>query len=252
MTMIPGTNYQISGNSIQSRDGKEISQQQFLEKVQSKEISLTENSLQVLQSHVGPDMLQSLRSVSGFPSSPGSVSEKLTQTEGSMNDIYALMKLMSQVSQEQRKTMTEVRHAQTDMQVDAMQKSAQEQLNAANARLVAGIAGGILTMGSGVVGMAGAGGMLNDNLKVSMKLGESWGQLIDGMNKIIGAGIERGSQEHEYNSKKQDIEAKKYEDMSGESRDHLDTIRETHAKVKEILQALQNSENETQRSIARM
>ena len=39
MTMIPGTNYQISGNSIQSRDGKEISQQQFLEKVQSKEIA---------------------------------------------------------------------------------------------------------------------------------------------------------------------------------------------------------------------
>jgi hypothetical protein len=159
---------------------------------------------------------------------------------------------MSQVSQEQRKTMTEVRHAQTDMQVDAMQKSAQEQLNSANARLVAGITGGILTMGSGVVGIVGSTGAMGSTLESSMEMSKGVSSLIEGLNKIIGAGIERGSQEHEYNSKKQDIEAKKYEDMSGESRDHLDTIRETHAKVKEILQALQNSENETQRSIARM
>ena len=76
---IPGTDYEVRGQKdgtpvFVGKDGKEISQDQFLQKVASKEISLTSGSLTVLSSWLGPDTMDSLRSSSGAVASPSDAS----------------------------------------------------------------------------------------------------------------------------------------------------------------------------------
>jgi hypothetical protein len=244
MTQIPGTNYQISGNTILSLEGKEVSPQQFLEKVQNKEISLTKDSLQVLEG-LGPDMMKSLQSLSGFPSSPGTVLHKLEDTD---IDINSLMKLMHEVGKTQRESVSKVRDGQFDSQIEATKQSIEEDKKAAVARLVSGVFSGV---GSMLAGGAGIGGGLVGTDQ-GMTVGKGIGDVIEGVMKIVSSSIDKAGSDNETRSKEWDIKAKQFEQQTGESRDLLDVIRETNSKVKEILQQTQSTEAETMRSINRM
>jgi hypothetical protein len=246
MTTIPGTGYVLSGKTIFSPEGKEVSPEQFLDKVKNKEISLTENSLTVLEGNVGFETMQSLRSLSGPPSSPGSILNKLPSDDVVMGDLCSLMKLIAQMSNDQRKSVSEVRHSQTGLQLDAMKQSIDELQKAATARLVAGIAGGVFTMGSGTItGLGSLGKFGGETVDAMLARGNSLSQILGGIGQIVGAGIERVSSEHDQNSKDWDIKAKKFEDQSGDSRDLENVIRETNQQAREILQQMQSSTSQT-------
>jgi hypothetical protein len=251
MTSIPGSNYQISGSNFIAPDGNQLTQQQFLDRVNSREISLTENSLQFLSNHLGPDMMQSLRQ--SMPSSPQTVSARLEATEANMGEIYDLMKVLAQFAQDQRKSASELRTAQYGSQIDAMQKSADEAMGAARARLAAGIIGGALTIGSGAISCFSAVGSFEGltktdmNLKQNLSFGEGLSKGVDGVNKITTSFIELGAAGHEKNAKERDIDARKAEQAAQQTTELLDAIRELNSKAKEVLSGLVQANREMPR-----
>ena len=284
MTTIPGTSYKISGNDFVSPEGTKLTQQQFLEKVEKKEISLTENSLKFLEGNVGPDMLKSLRSGSGLPGSPSTVSENLSKTEKGF-DIYELMEELFKLSLEQRKGMTELKHAQSEAQIDTMKKSAEEQMKAATARMWSGIVSGVVSIGAGAIsgagalGQSGMFGKLFDKMGINstdsksffkalpeefqkktilltpefnMKMTESLSKVFEGLGKMGTSGIDMAGAQNEDRAKHLEIETKKIEEQVGETKDTLDAIREMNAKVREIMQSIAQSESDSMKTIARM
>ena len=282
MTMIPDTNYQVRDNTILAPDGQTISKEDFLKKVESKEISLTENSLKMLGSTLGPDLEKSLRVSSGLPSSPSELSGKLGRTEQDMMDIYALLGEIAKMSNEQRKSMSEVRHSQSEMQIDSMKQSAQKELDSAMVRMVSGIVGGCFSIGAGVVSGFGAirsldglsksldrSGVQNivgkDAFKalpsevrdqtvlvtreMSMQIGDSQSKILEGAGRIVTSGLEYGSAKLEKDSKDLDIQGRKMDEMGNQTRDLVDSIKEMNAKVRDVMQAIQSSESQTNSKI---
>ena len=240
--MIPGTNYQISGNNFVGPGGETITQDQFVDKVKSKEISLTEGSLKFLENRVGEDMMSSLKSVSGFQSSPGEISNKLSETEVKF-DLYSLMQLITQLSNDQRKQMNDVRGKESDAQIKSMENSAKEEKIAGNERMWQGIISGAVSIAGSIGGAVGVG-----------VGGAKWGEVFSGIVQkgIEGAGkvgtssvFEPRVSEHEDKAKMEDINSKKFEEMKGKTQETLDGIRQMQDKVKEILQAIQQSESQT-------
>ena len=236
--MIPGTNYQISGNNFIGPGGETITQDQFVEKVKSKEINLTEGSLKFLETNGSESLLSSLKSVSGFQVPPGEISNKLSETEVKF-DLYSLMQLITQLTNDQRKQMQDMKGKESDAQLTSMENSAKEEKIAGNERMWQGIISGAITIAASVGGFAGLG-----------KGGEAMAGImqkgIEGLGNVVTSSIfEPRVSEHEDKAKMEDINSKKFEEMKGKTQDTLDGIRQMQDKVKEILQAIQQAESQT-------
>src|SRR4051812_47255709 len=127
-TSIPGTNYSIHGDQFIGKDGTTLTKDEFVDKVSKKEITLSGDSLTFLDTKLGPDTMNSLRSGGSMPTSPQVLSGKLDSTEQITNDLFSLMTILARVSQEQKKTMTDTKHNESNMQINLMEKAAQKEL----------------------------------------------------------------------------------------------------------------------------
>lgn len=247
--LIPGTNYQISGNNFIAPGGETITQDQFVEKVKNKEISLTEGSLKFLEDHGSESLLSSLKSVSGFQVPPGEISTKLLQSESVMGDIYSLMALITQLNQDQKKQMQDMKRGEFDSQIKSMENSAKEEKLAGQDRMWQGVLSGAISIA------ASAGGAIGMNMG-GPKLGEAISGIvqksIEGSGKLLTSQYETSISEHEDKAKMEDINSKKLEEMQGQSRDTLDGIRQMQDKVKEVLQSIQQAESQTSQHINSM
>jgi hypothetical protein len=234
MTSIPGTDYQLRGNSFVGSDGTELNAQQFLDKVKDKEISLTADSLQMLATHLGPDLMQSLRSSSTQGSAPQQVSERLNDTDKTMGDVFNLLVLMAKFSQDQRKTATDIRQSQSNMQIDAMQKSADQFMAAAWVRFGTGMASAAATAVQAGISLSHTGAGLSNKLaKVEQARGEGMKTLVEVINKAVGTTGELVASGIDKGSKDSDIQAQRMAQQLKQTEELLDNIRETEAKVKE-------------------
>jgi len=261
---IPGSSYMLrpgtdGANTFVAPNGTTLTQDQFVKKVESKEISLTENSLQFLDSRLGPDTMQSLRVSSGYPSSPGQIMARLNGTSDTMmGDLFNLLELLAKVTQDQKKQMQEVKKTEGEMQLTFMEQSAKKELEAATTRAIFGAITAGLTIFSGVLGVAGAGKALGlealgkGGSEATLRQFEGWSKLTEGFAKgsDVGGGAVSANKEDE--AKKQDIESKKMEQQLEETRNVQDTLREMLSKVKETLQAIQQAQSQTAQSVARM
>jgi hypothetical protein len=325
---IPGTDYEIhgtkDGGTVFTKDGKEISQDEFLSKVDKKEISLSQNSLRFLDSWLGPDSMQSLRTSTGFPSSPGELSGKLGTSDQFLGDLYSLMEILEKTVQDQKKQMNDVKQTEQQSNLQAMTDSAQKEWEAAQTRAVWGFVSAGVTIGAGVVSVVGSSlqlaksgeGMKLGNessklLKEGTKLSEEGAKLtekgselgekgldmvkkgtdltnkgaklvedsdrlskvsdrllgqqdrisrvfsgvtstMEGGSKALdtAGGVHSSSIERE--SKMKDIEAKKEDQKVEETKNNIDTLRDMHNKVKELLQAIQDAEDRSSQSVNRM
>jgi hypothetical protein len=242
---IPGTDYTVAGTKdggtvFVGKDGKEISQEQFLQKVATKEISLSAGSLTVLESWLGPDAMDSLRSSSGYQASPAQLLSKMGVSDALMGDIYTLLALVESTLKEQKKAMGEVQHLEQSLQLEFMKQGANEEMAAARVRAVMGFVSAAVTVASGAASGFGAlkGMGMSDGAELFAKKWEGISTGISGAGKALDSAGGLAAAGHEQNSEEKDIGAKKMEQMSSESRDGLDQIREMHAKVMELLQTM--------------
>ena len=248
MTTIPGTNYQVSGNQILAPDGQAISKDQFIAKVQSKEISLTENSLRFLDSQLGPDMTQSLFRAAGMQVPVDQLIPKLmTSSDSLTGDLYSLMEAIAKLTQEQRKAAREVRHAEFGLQISELNKAADEALEAAKWRLAAGVVSGALTIGAGA--LSAQGGIEGTDAAMAQYGGYS--KVVEGFSKIAESGIGYGGAVKDRDAETARTNAKKFEEMTSETKDLQNAIREMESKVREILQAIQAAESDAAKTVAR-
>jgi len=244
--MIPGTNYQISGNDFIAPGGETITQEQFVEKVKNKEISLTDDSLKFLEDHLTESLALSLKAGGGFQVPPGEISMKLSESEKVMGDIYSLMALITQLNQDQKKQMQEMKRGEFDSQIKSMENSAKEEKIAGNEKMWQGIISGAFTIASSVGGAIGLG-------KGGQVVSDIVSKGIEGAGKVTTSSIfEPRVSDHEDKAKFEDINTKKFEEMQGQSRDTLDGIRQMQDKVKEILQSIQQAESQTTQHINSM
>jgi methyl-accepting chemotaxis protein len=257
MTSIPGASgYQIRDGNFIAPDGKALTQQHFVDKVKSKEISLTADSLQFLDKHLGSDTMQSLRQ-STSPSTLQNVSARLQSTEANMGEIYDLMKVIAQFSQTQRQSASAIRQAHYDSQISGMKKSADDLMAAAWSRLAGGILSGAATITSGAVqigsvklgtDLKGADGKVDPvkkmEFQVDMSKVEGKAKAIDGTAKLLSTGGEFAANAFERNSKDGDMSAKKAEQAAQKINELLETIREMSSRAMETFQATVQSNRE--------
>lgn len=325
---IPGTDYDIrgtkDGGTVFVKDGKEISQDEFLSKVDKKEISLSQNSLRFLDSWLGPEPMQSLRTSTGFPTSPGELSGKLGTSDQFMGDLYGLMEILEKTIQDQKKQMNDVKQSEQDSNIKALTDSAEKTMEAARAQAIFGFISAGVTIGAGVVSVVGSSIQLKNSgeglkvgsegtklMKEGTKLTEEGAKLTeqgtklgqDG-TKILEEGLQKtkegakifseGSEKlrmseqllkqpemvsrvfggttsvmegtsrgldttgrlvsagSEREGKLKDIEAKKEDQKVEQTKNNLDTLRDMHNKVKELLQAIQEAEDRSSQSVNRM
>jgi hypothetical protein len=242
---IPGTDYEVRGTKdgttvFVGKDGKEISQEQFLQKVATKEISLTSNSLTFLTSWVGPDALDSLRSNSGYQATPAQLLSKLGVSDDLMGDLYTFMAVIEKLLKDQKREMTNVSHLEQSLQLEFMKQGAAEDMAAARVRAVMGFISAAVTIASGAASGFGAlkGMGMSEGAELFSKKWDGISTGLSGIAKAVDTSGSIGAAGHEQTSKERDINAKKMEQMQGETRDGLDALREMLAKVRELLQTM--------------
>jgi hypothetical protein len=251
MTIIPDTGYRVSGSQIIDPAGQPISREDFLAKVASKEISLTANSLQMLGETFGPEMTRSLAGLAAPPPAEavGNILGSGSTDDQAALNISDLMVLIAKTTQEQRKEMREVRDAEFDTQISKMAEQAKQDLHAARWEAAGMIVSGGLNMVGGYKGMQGARFEAGSAGAVRAKnVAETWGAGGKGLEGI-GKWFAANDRDDASIAQRQ---AKAAEKSMADSKDVMDTLRETMAKVRETLQAIQNSDAEANRSIARM
>jgi hypothetical protein len=249
MTSIPGSGYQIRDNHFIAPDGNALTQQQFVDKVKNKEVSLTGDSLRFLENHLGPDTMQSLRQTT--PSTPQNVNARLQSTDANMGEIYDLMRVIAQFAQTQRQSASEIRQAHYGQQIDAMKKSADDMMKAAVANMIGGVLSGVATIASGVVSIGSVKGgadlkgedgkidpLKEMALKVEMVKGEGTGKIIEGSGKIQAAGLQFLAANFERDSKDGDISGKKAEQAAQKINELIEVARDLSSKAMETLQAV--------------
>ncbi len=267
---IPGTRYQVQGGSIIAPDGKPITQQDFLQKVESKEVSLTADSLRVLGQQFGPDLEKSLSKASGMTVSPKELSNHMSSTEAIVGDIYSLMELLAKVSMDQKKQANEMKQHETDMQIAQLNKAADDALAAARVRMIAGVISGVANIASGALGAVGAGKSLNalskpptingtqltgDALKTftdaTMQSHSSFGKIFEATAQITHSAMELGAAGHDKDAKTAEANARMLESMASASRDLAESLRDMNAKVREVVRDMHAATNQAMATIIR-
>lgn len=86
----------------------------------------------------------------------GAIEQRIANLSESVQaDIYAFMNLFFQMALETRKTSSEIRSAEREAKFQELQTAADKIREAGVYQMVAGIVGGVTTMGAGVLNMAG-------------------------------------------------------------------------------------------------
>jgi hypothetical protein len=236
MTAIPGTNYQVQGNIILDPDNRPISPEQFLQKVEAKEISLTRDSVRFMGSQFGPTLENSLFKASGLYVSTNVLSDRMANSEKVVGDIYALMAILAKATMDQKQQMTQMKQNQTDLQVTVMNKAADEALTAARWRMI--------KIKTEIGELKAQTSSVSDKLSGLGKVSEGVGGLAHAVGEYVAA-------EYDRKSKQLDADARKLEAMAGESRDLADSLREMNAKVRETLRDILAAENQATGTIVR-
>jgi hypothetical protein len=199
MVSIPGTSYQITGSQIQTADGQPVSQEEFVQKVKGGEVSLSANSLQVIESHLGPDLSASLTAASQAPGAAGRVLTKLGAGEdegvggkgGEKSfDITSLMLLMAKSAETMRQTQSKIRDAQFQQQLGELNKQKDDAFDGAYWKMVAGCVAGavsIASAGAQAAGVAKAAGQASKAVEASEKAAAALGAGDEALSKSFEA-----------------------------------------------------------------
>jgi hypothetical protein len=196
MVDIPGTNYQVRNNQIYDGSGAQISQSDFLKKVESKEISLTADSLKMLSEQFGPDLTKSLINATGItPLTTEAANRVYYAVDHARADIGSAIEALFKLMQEQKAQGKERQQGDLKLVTETMKEQADKELEAAKTRMWAGIASGAMSAAAGVAGFAGGA----VGTQASMQMGEGVSKFIDGGGKIWGAIMEgqAGNKDHE-------------------------------------------------------
>jgi hypothetical protein len=284
MTSIPGTNYQVSGGNFIDPQGQQISAQDFLKKVQSKEISLTEDSLRILQDNaVGPDMLQSLRTGAGLATPLAQVMHRLDNPEGELN-VTMMFATIIQTAQTSSKAMFQLGNSHSELGFEKMKAAIEKDKSAAGWKLAAGIASGVFSIASGAVSIAGAtrslDGVSKDldrsgkqnivgeeafkalpeevrnqtvlvNRELAMQIGKAQGDAVGGLGQVTTSVVGHFGTMEEQKARSLDLEAKKADHEANVVREIKNSADQLDAKVRDLLLSSLSSELETKRAMTR-
>jgi hypothetical protein len=234
MTSIPGTNYQVRDNNFVAKDGTELSAQQFVDKVKNKEISLTENSLQMLSNHLGLDLMQSLRQSSAPMSTPQKVGDALRGSDKAMGDVIDVLMVVNKATQGMRKGVSESRQAQFSLQIGKQQEANDKFMAAAWVRFGTGMASAAATAVQGGITLAHTGaGLPKAEAKVEVLRGEAFKTFAEAANKVLSTGGEFWAANIDKESKDADTAAQTIAQQVKQSEELLDSIKELESKVRE-------------------
>ena len=117
----------------------------------------TEGAAQLPRTHGSESLMSSLKSVSGYQVPPGEISTRLTQTEGVCGDIYSLMALITQLSNDQKKQMQDVKGKGFDFADQVDGELGQGGENRRPGEKWQGIITGAITIAASVGGGIGSG-----------------------------------------------------------------------------------------------
>jgi len=283
MTSIPGTNYQISGSNFVDPKGQEITPQDFLKKVESKEISLTEDSLRFLQNNVGPDMLKSLRTGAGLSAPVAQVVANLKDTELNF-DATMMSVTIAKLAQKLDESMSKICNSKSELSFEKTREAIEKDKSGAGWKLAAGIASGVFSIASGAVSIAGAtrslDGVSKDldragkqnivgedafkalpeevrnqtvlvNRELAMQIGKAQSDSVGGLGQATTSVIGHFGTLEEQKAREIDLEAKKAEHEANLAREVKNSAQQVGNKVMDGLMGQLNSEVETARSMAR-
>lgn len=149
-----GVNFHTTGNSYQNYDTSGAGQTTGTTK-------LSEDYLSIVREFNLEDTSQLRDAFSEHKPGPVdmtnlvSLSTKLDSMSGSISDVFTVMLLIAQMSQENREASRAMRDTQQQSQLDAMQTAADEIRKAADLALAAGVVSGVMQMAGGALTMAG-------------------------------------------------------------------------------------------------
>ncbi|MBV8190022.1 MAG: hypothetical protein JO339_22455 [Alphaproteobacteria bacterium] len=272
---IPGTDYQISGNTIYRPDGQSVSKEEALREI--GQVKLPPASLTIMQEVFGPDFNRSTLPPDGESRVP---TESLAATLASKEqtlvaDLKTVLLLLHEMTKDQRSTTALIRDADFEMQINSLKKAAEEGLAAAKTRMITGIVVGSVTALMGGVSIGGgarsmtnisaaqqaktAGTMtnkvfdgalakataLNQTTQAVGQTGQSLGQIGGAAGEYAAAGSDKAA-------KDADAQSKKEEQAVALMRDLIDAQREMLSSVRETLREIQRTEAETGKAVARV
>jgi len=182
-------------------------------------------------------------------------------------DIYAMMALFQEISQETRNAARENRHASIDAQVGALRNAADKILDAAEERFKGALAAGICQIAAGAVtiGSAVAAGQAMSKAgstdasfqaaKVTADRRTAWGQgvsgVVGGAGAITQAVFDRQAGKADAARAGLEADAKAYESNVQEANEIMQQMLSVMQDIREKLGAIEQSQAEAKRGISR-
>jgi hypothetical protein len=272
---IPGTDYQIAGATIYRPDGQAVSKEEATRELSN--VSLPSDSVTVMQGVYGPDFKKSTLPGAGAELvSPDALATTLDEkSETMVIDLKTVLELLHEVMKQQRDTTAKIRDADFSLRIDAMEKSRDEALAGAWARMITGIVVGSFTAVLGGLSIAGGGVGLskissaqkgladgtmtrtafdstlawaNSLTQTTQAVGQT-GQSLGQIGSSIGEGVSAG---YDKASKDADIEATAQEQMVELMRDMVAAAQDMLAAVRQTLRDTQSAEAEASRAVAKV
>jgi len=190
-----------------------------------------------------------------------------------MTDVFQLMELIHQLSNEQKKSSREARQAERDMQYAELDSAVDKMKEAARAALGAAIAGGVfsivqggVSIGSGASGLSklknldkpdslppGVEGPLNKPKNIDLevqkitnmgRIGDGVGSVTGGIGQMVSGGMQYQSSMAQAAQKEHEAEAQKAETRAQSETDFMQNLQDVIRDVQNKLQAIQQSNAE--------
>lgn len=192
----------------------------------------------------------------------------LDDASANMNaDIFAFMAIFQKMSQEMRQTARMDRELSMQAQVSTLQAAAEKIREAAKERYTAAmiqgaaqIAGGVASVAGGMkaLGTIGAAKASGGDMNVATSkaqsqsgIGSGIGGIMQGMGGMIAAGYEKKAGEADADRAKLEAGAKMHEAARDKANDMMQQMQDIIRDIRDKLGAMQQSNIETNRGIAR-
>ena len=195
----------------------------------------------------------------------GATEQRIANLSNSIQaDIYAFMALFFQMALETRKTSSEIRSAEREARFQELQNAADKIREAGVFQMVAGIVGGVATIGAGALNMAGglkSGLTLADKkldpqaaTALSQAIGAKFGGVasgVQGVGQIGGAGLNFGASVAQTKQKEHETQAEKDQAQVDMASELYQNMQQTIQEVLSKLAAMQQSNSDTAKQIVR-
>ncbi len=195
---------------------------------------------------------------------------KLRQaSEAVGDDLFAIMRLLHKMAQSNRKVAREMREAdnqerfaQLQVAADQVREAAQKNYDAAVKQAVAQIVTGVVGIAAAGLTLHGIGKAMGEGSEMVQKMVMSkWsavGQLTDATGKIASGGLGIGAAEDtraagqaQARGKEDEANAQRAQDAADKEKEFMQRMEETMQDIRQKLAAIQQSNDETLRTILR-